>query len=137
MELTVSIPLFTRFETSRQIASASVDLRNAEEQVREAEIHLEQQVRGTHMDLETAWANVRFQETVLDVARQRLRIVEEEYRLASKGIEDLRAAIREEATAQRDLVEQHVAFAEALVGLCEAAGMVAVEAGLESTHDQN
>ncbi|MDE2781785.1 MAG: TolC family protein [Gemmatimonadota bacterium] len=135
--LNVSIPLFTRFQTSRQIASASVNLRNAGEEVRAAELQLEEEVTGAYVDLETAWANVRLQETVLEVARERLRIVEEEYRLATKGIEDLRAAIREEAEAQRDLVQQRFEFAAALLQLHTAAGIVAEEAGLSTTREQD
>lgn len=135
--LDVSIPIFTRFETSQRIASASVELRNAGEQVRERELELDELVNSRYVDLQAAWANVRLQETVLDVASARLRIVNEEYRLATKGIEDLRTAVREEATARRDLVEQRFAFAEALLGLYEAAGMVAVEAGLEIARDNS
>jgi outer membrane protein len=135
--LNVSIPIFTRFQTSQQIAIASVDLRNAGEQVRERELELDEQVNSRYVDLQAAWANVRLQETVLEVASARLRIVNEEYRLATKGIEDLRTAVREEATARKNLVEQRFAFAEALLGLYEAAGMVVVEAGLELIPDQN
>ena len=135
--LSVSIPLFTRFQTSQQIASASVSLRNAGEEVRAAELLLEEEVTGAYVDLETAWANVRLQETVLEVASERLRIVVEEYRLATKGIEDLRAAIREEAEAQRDLVQQRFEFAAALLRLHEAAGIVAEEAGLGTAREQD
>ena len=133
----VSIPVFTRFQTSQRIASASVELRNAGEQVRERELELDEQVNIRYADLQAAWANVGLQETVLEVASARLRILNEEYRLATKSIEDLRTAVREEATARRDLVEQRFTFAEALLGLYEAAGMVAVVAGLEIARDQN
>ncbi len=136
VSLSVQIPLFTRFETSRQIAGADVELRNAGEQVRQAELQLEEQVRARYVDLETAWTNVRHRETVLEVAVERLRIVQEEYRLATKSIEELRAAIREEAEALRELVQQRFEFAVALVGLYEAAGIVAGEAGLNTTLEQ-
>ena len=135
--LTVSIPVFTQFQTSQRIASASIDLRNAGEQVRQAELEREEQVRTRYVDLETTWATLRQRETALEVAEERLRIVQEEYRLATKSIEDLRIAVREQATAQRDAVDQRFEFAVALVWLYEAAGIVAVEAGLATTREQD
>ena len=135
--LSVQIPIFTQFETSQQIAAADIELRNAGEGVRQAELELEEQVKSRYVDLETAWSNVRHRETVLEVATERLRIVQEEYRLATKSIEELRAAIREEAEAQRELVQQRFEFAVALVGLYEAAGIVAGEAGLPPRRDQD
>lgn len=136
VSLGLQIPLFTQFQTSQQIATADVDLRNAGEQVRQAELEIEEQVKSRYVDLETAWANVRHRRTVLEVAAERLRIVEEEYRLATKSIEELRAAIREEAEAQRELVQQRFEFAVGLVGLYEAAGIVTGEAGLKTILEQ-
>ena len=137
VSLSVDIPLFRQFQTSQEIARADVELRNAGEQVRQTELELEEQVRSRYVDLETAWANVQNRRAFLQVASERLRIVQEEYRLATKSIEELRAAIREEAAAQRDLVEQRFEFALALVQLYEAAGIVAVEAGLETSREQD
>lgn len=137
LRLSVSIPLFRRFETSQQIASADIDLRNAGEEVRQAELEVEEQVRASYVDLETAWANMRQREIALEVASERLRIVQEEYRLATKSIEELRTAIREEAGAQRDAVDQRFVFAEALRALYEAAGIVGREAGLNTAREQD
>ena len=135
--LNVQIPIFSQFETSQQIAAADIELRNAGEDVRQAELELEEEVKSRYVDLETAWSNVRHRETVLEVATERLRIVQEEYRLATKSIEEFRAAIREEAEAQRELVQQRFEFAVALVGLYEAAGIVAGEAGLPPRREQD
>ncbi len=126
----VSIPLFRQFQTTQQIANADIELRNAGEQVRQAELELEERVRARYVDLETAWANVRQRAVAQEVASERLRFVQEEYRLATRSIEELRTAIREQAAAQRDAVDQRYAFAVALLDLYEAAGIVAREAGL-------
>lgn len=135
--LSVSIPLFQRFQTSQDIASADVDLRNAGERVRQAELELVEQVRATYVDLETAWANVQQRDIAAEVASERLRIVQEEYRLATRSIEELRTAIRDEAAAQRDAVDQRFEFANALLSLYEAAGIVAREAGLNTAREQD
>lgn len=123
--LTVDVPLFTRFQTSRDIAEADVQLRNAGEAMRQTELEVEEQIRARFVDLETAWATVQERSRRLEIARERLRIVRQEYQLATKSIEDLRTAVREEASAQRDVVDQRYEFATALVGLYEAAGAVA------------
>ena len=136
VSLSVSIPLFRRFETSQQIASADIDLRNAGEDVRQAELEVQEQVRSAYVDLETAWANVRQRDIAAEVASERLRIVQEEYRLATRSIEELRTAIRDEAAAQRDAVDQRFEFANALLSLYEAAGIVAREAGLNTAREQ-
>ena len=137
LRLSVSIPLFRRFETSQQIASADVDLRNAGEEVRRAELEVEERVRASYVELQTAWANVRQSEIAAEVASERLRIVQEEYRLATKSIEELRTAVRDQATAQRDVVDQRFIFADALLTLYEAAGIVAREADLNTAREQD
>ena len=137
LRLSVSIPLFTRFQTSQSIASANIELRNARETIRKTELDVDELIRSRYVDLETAWANVRQRSRALEVASERLEIVREEYRLATKSIEDLRSAIRDEAEARRDAVDQRFAFAVSLVGLYEAAGIVGMEAGLDPAIEGN
>ena len=126
----VSIPVFDRFQTTRAIADASVELRNAGETVRQATLRLEEEVRARHVDLTTAWAMFRERSRRREIADERLRMVREAYELETKTIEDLRTAIRDQAVALRDESDQRYDFAVALVGLYEAAGIVAREAGL-------
>ncbi len=137
LRLSVSIPLFTKFQTSQAIASANIELRNAGETIRKTELEVDELIRSRYVDLETAWANVRQRSRALEVASERLEIVREEYRLATKSIEDLRTAIRDEAAARRDAVDQRFEFAVFLVGLYEAAGIVGREAGLEAEPEGN
>ncbi len=137
LSLSVSIPLFTRFQTSQSIATANIELRNARETIRKTELDVDELIRSRYVDLETAWANVRQRSRALEVASERLEIVREEYRLATKSIEDLRTAIRDEAAARRDAVDQRFEFAVFLVGLYEAAGIVGREAGLDPAIEGN
>ncbi len=137
LRLSVSIPVFRRFATSRAIAAADVDLRNANETRRQTELDLEEQIRARYVDLEAAWASLRERTRRLEIATERLGIVQEEYRLATKSIEDLRAAIRDEASALRDALDQRFEFAGALVGLYEAAGVVGREAGIGTLPEMN
>ena len=129
--LSVRIPLFDRFGTSRAIAEAAVELRNANETVRQTAVELEERIRARYVDLGTAWEVLRERSRRREIAAERLEIVRREYELDTKTIEDLRAAIREDAIALRDEVNQRYEFASALVGLHETAGIVACEAGLD------
>ena len=137
LSLSVSVPIFNRFTTSRAIAQADVELRNAHETVRQTELELEEQIRARYVDLEAAWASLRERTRRLEIATERRGIVQEEYRLATKSIEDLRAAIWEEASALRNALDQRFEFAGALVGLYEAAGVVGREAGIGTSPGLN
>lgn len=135
LSLSVSIPVFTRFQTSRAIADADVELRNANEEIARLQLEVREDIHARYVDLETAWATQQERDRQLEIASERLRIVREEYELATKSVEDLQAAVREEASALRDAVDQRFEFAAALVRLHEAAGVVAVEAGLGTGGD--
>ncbi len=122
--LNVSIPVFQRFETSFAIAQAEVEVRNATETIRQTELETEREIRGFFVDLEAAWQGATERARRLEIAGQRLDIVREEYELAVKSVEELRAAIRERASALRDSVDQSYEFATVLVALYEAAGLL-------------
>lgn len=132
LSLNVSIPLFTRFQTSRQIADADVEVRNANQEIARIQLEVQEDIQARYVDLETAWATQQERDRQLEIASERLRIVREEYELATKSVEDLQAAVREQASALRDAVDQRFEFAAALVRLHEAAGVVAAEAGLRT-----
>ncbi len=119
--LSVSVPVFDGFRTSYQIAQARVALRNAGEQIREAELDIERQIRLRHLQLATIWEDVREKRLRLEIAAERLEIVQEEYRLAVKSVEDLRAAVREHSAALRDEADQRYEFALGLLQLYEVA----------------
>lgn len=123
LSLSVQVPVFSQFQTSYGIAQADVAARNAAESIRENELDVERQIRSQFADLEAAWRAVAEQGRTLEIAEQRLAMVREEYELAVKSIEELRTAVREQASALRDAVDRNYAFAAVLVSLYEAAGM--------------
>lgn len=123
LSLTLSIPVFQRFETSFQIAQAEVGARNADETLRETRLELEQEVRIALLELETAYRTVRLEEESLDLAEERVRIAREEYRLAGRTFDELQEPIRAEAAARRQLLQARYAFARAHLALEEALGM--------------
>lgn len=131
------LPIFDGFEKSYNVASATMSLSNAEMSLRQTVLQSEESVRSKYLDLETAWENVLQRERAREVATERLAIVREEYLLATKGIEALRTAIREEADARRQGVDQRFNFATALLALYEELGIVAQEAGIDLATEGN
>ncbi|MDE2874084.1 MAG: TolC family protein [Gemmatimonadota bacterium] len=135
--LTNILPIFDGFAKSYDVASATMSYRNAEMSYQQTMLQVEESVRSKYLDLETAWENVLQRERAREVASDRLAIVREEYLLATKGIEELRGAIREEADARRQEVDQRFTFATALLALYEELGIVAREAGIDLPTEGN
>ena len=131
------LPIFDGFQKSYNVASATMTLRNAETTFQQTILQVEESIRSKYLDLATAWDNVRQRARALEVATERLAIVREEYLLASSSIEELRTAIREEATARRQEVDQRFTFATALLALYEELGVVAQEAGIDLPTEGN
>ncbi len=131
------LPIFDGFQKSYQVASATMSFRNSEMTFQQTTLRIEESIRSKYLDLETAWQNVRQRERAREVASELLGIVREEYRLATKGIGELRTAIRDEANARRDEVSQRFTFATALLTLYEELGIVAQEAGIDLPTEGN
>lgn len=124
------LPIFDGFQKSFDVANATLSLRDAEADLRQTMLQLEESIRSRYVDLETAWANVRHQAMAREVATERLALVREQYLLANVSIDALRTAIREEATQRRNEVNRRFEFATALLALHEEVGIVAREAGI-------
>ena len=125
-----ALPIFDGFQKSYSVASAAVTLRNAEATFQQTMLQLDESIQSRFVDLETAWANVRQQARAREVATERLALVRDQYLLATKTIDALRTAIRDEATERRNEVNRRFEFATALLALYEEVGIVAQEAGI-------
>ncbi len=129
LSLTVSLPLFQRFETSANIAEAEVARDNANETLREIELNTERDVRQSMIDLESRFRALELSAAERDLAERRLRLVREEYRLAVKDFSELQSAIREEADSRRAEVQARYDYANALIALEERIGGPVTPAG--------
>ena len=132
-----SIPIFDGFQRSYNTASARVSLRNANESLRQREMQLELDIRTRYASLTTTWATLQQRERALELASERLQIMQEEYQLATVDIQPLRSAITEEATQRRNLVDQRFTFALALLDLYQTVGIVGEELGIETVPGGN
>ena len=132
-----SIPIFDGFQRSYNTANARMNLRNANESLRQREMQLELDVRTRYASLTTNWATLQQRERALELASERLRIMREEYQLVTVDIQALRSAISEEASQRRNLVDQRYAFALALLDLYQTVGIVGQELGIETVPEGN
>lgn len=132
-----SIPIFDGFQRSYGTASRRLDIQNANESLRQAEMQLELDIRTRFAQLTTDWETLQLLNRALEIASERLQIMREEYQLANVGIQDLRTAINEEARARRDAIDQRFTFALALMDLYQSVGIVGQELGIETVPEGN
>lgn len=132
-----SIPIFDGFQRSYGAASARINLRNANESLRQAEMQLELDITTRFAQLTTDWETLMLRERALGIASERLDVMRDEYQLGTVDIQPLRNAISDEASARRDLVDQRFTFALALLDLYQAVGVVGEELGIETVPEGN
>lgn len=122
VSLAVSVPLFQRFETGRDIAQAETQAANAAEELREERLEVERQIRERLTDLEATYRALRIAERSRELAAERLRLERARYRLAASGFLELQQAVRQGADAERALVEARYRFVAARIALERAVG---------------
>ncbi len=121
--LGVEIPLFNRFQTSAAIGRAGVDAENARETAREAALSLEHEVRAALIDLENAYTGVRLAERSAEIARERLRQGQEQYRVGRlQDYTALQQMIDAVAQQERAVTTAYFNFSVALLTLEEKVG---------------
>ncbi len=121
--LSVELPLFDRFQTSAAIGRAAVEAENAHETEREAALTLEQEVRAALIDLENAYAGVRLAERSAEIARERLRQGQQQYRLGRlQDYTALQQMIDAVAQQERTVSGAYYNFSVALLTLEEKVG---------------
>ncbi|NIM49869.1 MAG: TolC family protein, partial [Gemmatimonadales bacterium] len=86
--LSVSVPLFTGFQTSQAIAQATASERVAQEDLREQRLQLEREVRSAFIDLVSTYRQAQLAERAVDISRRRLTMAQEQYQLGTIGFTD-------------------------------------------------
>ena len=99
--INASIPLFSRFATSYQVAQAEIQLLNAREAQTLERLRVQQRVRDAARDLEMAFDFVDLRTDQLALAERRLELVREEYQLGTADFDALQNAVEAAASARR------------------------------------
>lgn len=128
--LSMSIPLFSRFQNSARIAEAQVGLDNAQENLRKTRLQVEEEVRSGLIALRTAYQGYQIALRSQEIAQERLRLAREQFRLGSRTFSELQLDIDAGASAEREVITQLFGFLEAGVNLEETVGDLEIGGGV-------
>jgi outer membrane protein len=118
----LSIPIFSRFQTSARIAEAQVALDNAQENLRKTRLQVEEDVRSRLISLQTAYQGYQIALRSREIAQERLRLAREQFRLGSRTFNELQRDIDDAAAAEREVITQLSGFVAARANLEETVG---------------
>lgn len=118
----VSLPLFSRFQTSDAIAQASAGAVDAEHDLRAARLTVERDVRAAIIDLDNAFRSLQLAEEQVDLNRERQELTQERYRLGGSDFTTLQNVIDRTAQAERQALEALFGFINARISLEEKLG---------------
>jgi outer membrane protein TolC len=119
--VSVSVPVFTGYRTTQSVTQARVAAMNAREEVQAARLTLEREVRGALIDLENAYRTVQLAERGRDLARRRLELANQQFRIGALKYVDLEGVIEQAADAERVAINARYDFAAARATLEEKA----------------
>jgi outer membrane protein len=120
--MTVSMPLFTRFQTAGAIAEASAAVNDAQQDVRAARLSVERDVRAALIDLENAYRTLQLAELNAELSRERQELTQEQYRLGGISFTDLQNVIDRKAQAERQALDARFGVHFARLNLEERLG---------------
>jgi outer membrane protein len=113
----VSLPIFSRFTTSYNIANADALEADARETLRLERLAVDREVRSAIIDLQTAYGKVQSAEARAGLLRERLAAAQEEYRLGTVSFFQLQQFTDQAAAGERTALDARFQFANALVTL--------------------
>jgi outer membrane protein len=120
--VSVSLPLFNRFQTSASIAHADAVVHDAEHELRGARIDLERDVRAALIDLVHAFRALELAEENAALSRERQELTQEQYRLGGINFTELQNVIDRTAQAERQALDARFQFITARLVVEERVG---------------
>jgi outer membrane protein len=120
--INVSLPLFSRFNTSVQVAAAEAAADDAEEDLRAERLQLGTEVRNAHIDLVNAHSSLQLAEQSAALSRERLELAQEKFRLGAISFTELQNVTDRTAQAERGALDARFAFVAARIALEERLG---------------
>lgn len=116
--LQFSLPLFSRFQTSSQIAQAEAQAESARQSLRAERLTVETETRQALVDLTNAHRIVELADRALALSQERLELTQERYRTGT-GVSfiELQSAIDQAAAAERQAIDARFGFVTALINL--------------------
>lgn len=122
LSLSASLPIFSGFQVTEQIANASASHANARETLRETRLAVERQVRIALTNTVNAFHAVRLAERAAELSRRRLEAAQEGFRRGVGSFAQLQQLIERGAQTERAAVRARMTWADVLVALEAAVG---------------
>jgi outer membrane protein len=120
--LQISLPIFSKFQTSANIASAEAQAEDAAEDLRSARLAAERDVRAGLADLEQAYRRLRANEEIAALRAQQVDLAEVQLRAGTLNFLQFQQVIDANAAAQRQVVDARFTFLTFRVSLEEKLG---------------
>jgi outer membrane protein len=120
--MSVSLPLFSRFQISSAITDAAAAAEDAEHDLRGARLALERDVRAALIELDNAFRNLQLAEQNADLSRERQELTQEQYRLGGVNFTELQNVIDRTAQAERQALDARFLLITARLNLEEKLG---------------
>lgn len=122
LSASLSLPIFNGFRREQQVEQASVQRRNAENDVRAQELRITADVTAAYLSLNTAQQTVVLQEQNVRTARTALSLAQERYRVGAITIVDLVQARGDYERAETDRITAIYDVQRAFAALENAVG---------------
>jgi outer membrane protein len=120
--VTISLPLFTGFGRSLQLARAREAQRDAEEGVRDQALRVRADVNTRYLALQTAYQEITVQAQSREAAHDQLRLAQDRYRLGSGTALEVSDAQNAVTRAEGDYVNAIYDYHKTLAALESAVG---------------
>jgi outer membrane protein len=120
--LVLSLPIFTGFSRSLQLARAAAIRADADEAVRARRLQVRSEVQSRWLALQTAWQAIGVQEANRAAARDQLALARERFRIGSGSALEVTDAETAVARAEGEYVNAIYAYHQAIAMLEFAVG---------------
>jgi outer membrane protein len=120
--LQVTLPLWSNFQQTQQVAQSKADHQDLEEGVRARALGLQTEVSLAYYTLQTAYESVGIQDTNRVLAREQLQLATDRYRVGSGTFFELLNAQVTQLQAETDYISGVYAYHKAVAQLEAAVG---------------
>lgn len=118
----LTVPLFTRFQVSNQIATEEAAARDADYDLRAARLTLEKDIRAAVIDVNNAYRSLQLADERAELSRERQQLAQEQYRLGGISFTELQNLFDRTAEAERQALDARFTFINARLALEEKLG---------------
>jgi len=121
-DLSLHLPIFSRFGTSQSITQAEANEASAYETARETRLQLERELRSALIDVRNSYRQLQLAERSAELGRQRLAMAREQYQLGSRSFTELQQIVSVSAGDERNALTARLTYLNAVILLEQLLG---------------